>query len=70
MWFSFEVWLHNCRCIICSFSLTCRDQAAPDTDANKRLRMEEGGRGHVYQTLDLDEMDYESMYTHTVPKKQ
>ena len=33
-------------------------------------KIEEGGRGHVYQTLHLDEMDYESMYTHTVPKKQ
>ena len=36
----------------------------------KQTRIEEGGRGHVYQTLHLDELDYESMYTRTIPKKQ
>ena len=33
-----------------------------------KSKIEEGGRGHVYQTI--DEMDYESMYTYTVPKKR
>ena len=35
-----------------------------------KLRIEEGEQGHAYQTLHLDELDYESMYTRTIPKKQ
>ena len=41
-----------------------------NTDKNKKGKIQEDGRGHVYQTLQLDDMDYESMYTHTVPPRR
>ena len=41
------------------------------SDSNtSKLKIEEGDQGHAYQTLHLDELDYESMYTRTIPKKQ
>ena len=47
----------------------CRDNG-PNMNIKRKAKIEQDGRGHVYQTLDLDELDYESMYTHTVPVKE
>lgn len=47
----------------------CSDNGS-NMNMKRKAKIEQDGQGHVYQTIDLDELDYESMYTHTVPMKE